>query len=229
MNGHGYPTVVKKHSFLASLAIGLSVVLVSAIFMGGLVTLYGMSIVDRRLSGGVEAFGEIVERLPEIAEGLPPVLGDILHHERDPDYREALDVDVSLLRSRSHGRDAIKPVVEVKNEGGEVVALLSMRCVVQSREGTGVVVKNLWAATPIACDDPDWCGPLMPHSTRRVFGPQLFLEDGESIDDVEVDVEVTDVRVWRPRDGGRRAEKALSRVRLPGRAVAEGAHRGEGD
>lgn len=181
-----------RRSFLSSLVLGFSAIGVSLIAAGSAITLYGMNIVDRKTGNVFEFVEEAIRGLPELAESLPPVLADVLNDERRPDYAEHLDVSARLTTSR---RGTIRPVVEVRNHGSEVVSLLSLRVVVIDEDGNPVAERNEWGATPFAAEH-DWRGPLMPGSVRRFAAGRMGFSKELHNGNLRVEIDVTDVRVW---------------------------------
>ncbi len=198
-NQNQYPQVVeKKRSFLATAALGASVVVVCLI---GSVTTLGicaMSILDSKTEDIFEFAEMAVGSVPELVDSLPPVLADLVNDERRPDYADRIDVSVRLVEAYQ-GR-GIRSVIEVRNRGDEVVSLISMRIVVLNDRGEPVCESNEWAATPVAAED-EWRGPLLPGSERMFAGDGWLTGKGGSGEDLTVSYEITDVRVWRGGDG----------------------------
>ena len=189
----GQPTVIKK-SFLSSLVLGVSAVIVTLILSASGLAFYGINIVDRKTGNVFEFVEEGIRSLPELQESLPPVLADLLNDSRRPDYVDQVEVSVKLAKY-SGRKGYLRPVVRVRNTGSEVVSLLSMRVVVLNKNGDPVAELNEWAATPIAAED-EWRGPLMPGATRHFKAGYLFR--GYDLDDpnATVEFEITDLRVW---------------------------------
>ena len=201
MFGHQNGNVVHKaRSFFSTLAWGISLIVVTAIISGTVLAGYGMNIVDRKTNSVFDLVEAVLNGLPELTDALPPVLADAIHDQRRPEYAGELEVSVRLAES-SRRRGACRPVVELHNNGSEVVSLLSMRVVVLNQRGEPVAEFNEWAATPIAAND-DWRGPLLPGATRHLSVGTLFLGEDRAVDDFHAEVEITDVRVWNP-DAGR--------------------------
>lgn len=193
MNGN--PNVIRKHgSFLSTLAWGISSIIITVVIGGVLLGGYAMNIADRKTGSLFEFLEAAVRGLPELTEALPPVLADAIHDERRPEYAGELSVTARLAAS-SRRDGAIRPVIELRNNGDEVVSVLSMRVVVLNQDDEPVAEFHEWAATPITADH-DWPGPLLPGSTRHLSAGLLILDDERSLDDYRVEVEVTDVRVW---------------------------------
>ncbi len=202
------PQVVqRRRSFLSTVALGLSGVIVTTLLCVTTIVLYGASIIDAK-TGNIFEFAEaVVQGLPELAESLPPAIADVLNDRRQPDYADQLDVSVSLADD-THRR-GIRPVVVVRNKGDEVVSLLSMRIVVMNEDGEPLSELNEWAATPFAADH-DWRGPLLPGAQRRFATNHRFVGKSLSADHLEVDYEITDIRVW---EGNETRPTTLTSVR----------------
>lgn len=202
MDGYPYqqPVVqMKKRSFFSTLVLGLSAIVVTAIVSGSGILIYGMNIADRKTDNIAELIEEVATNLPQFVESLPPVLSDVFHDERRPEYAENLEVSVRLVTD--HRRpDRVRPVVEVRNNGDRMVSLLSMRIVVQDADGNPIAEMTEWAATPIAADDNDWRGPLLPNAIRQFPVRTLRCRGLEAdLADLKVTYEITDIRTWNKK------------------------------
>ncbi len=202
MDGYPYqqPVVqMKKRSFLSTLVLGLSAIVVTTIVSGSGILIYGMNIADRKTDNLAELIEEAATNLPRFVESLPPLLSDVFHDERRPEYVENLEVSVRLVADHRWS-DRVRPVVEVRNNGDRMVSLLSMRIVVQDADGNPIAEMTEWAATPIAADDHDWRGPLLPNATRQ-FPVRMLRCRGLEADlaDLKVSYEITDVRTWNKK------------------------------
>ena len=166
------------------------------------IVLYGMNIADRKSDSLLGFVQQTVQSLPEITQSLPPILADVLNDTRSPDYIAQLDFSVEMISpAESGGR--VRPVIEIHNRGSEVVSLLSLRVVVLDGKGRPLAERNEWGATPIAADG-NWRGPLLPGATRYItVGTMGLPSQAWADDDLRVDLEVTDVRVWKERVAGR--------------------------
>ncbi len=196
---NGYPQVIQKQrSFLSSLALGASAVLVTAIVCVTGLGVFAIRTMDLKSSDLVGLVESAVAGFPEFIESLPPALSDALHDERKPDYVNQLTINAKLASAKGRN-DRARPVIELVNTGDELVSLLSMRVVVLNPDGEPVVETNRWGATPFAAED-DWCGPLLPGSTRHLSAGRIHFSDDVDLDDYTVKVEITDVRVWHSDD-----------------------------
>lgn len=182
-----------RRTFLATAALGITGVLMAAILGACGIVLYGMRIVDRRAGSLVDLVQHGLANLPQLKESLPPVLADIIHDERRPDYARQIETTVRMAVDERRG--TVRPVVEVRNSGEELVTLLSLRIVIQNPQGEPVAEGNEWAATPVAADG-DWPGPLMAGGRRILEGDSISLR-GREAGQFGAHVELTDVRVWR--------------------------------
>lgn len=192
-----YPPAItqKKRGFFSTVAWGISATLVTLIISAASVLLYGMNIADRKTGNLAELIEFSVDSLPKLAESLPPFLSDAINDQRRPDYAEELNVTARLAK-REHGR--VRPVVVVENDGDEVVSLMSIRIVLLDDEGNPLSEANEWVATPIAADDNDWRGPLLPGETRQ-FPARIQYGFRRDRQDAVTDVayEITEIRTWR--------------------------------
>lgn len=199
MFGNHSPEIVhSKRSFASSFVLGGSFVLVALIGSVTTVGVYALNIVDRKTGNIFEFAEEVVLSLPEIAEALPPVLADLINDQRQPQYADQLEIAVKL--AATHSSSGVRPMVVVRNLGDQIVSLLSMRVVVLNERDELVAEFNEWAATPIAADG-DWRGPLLPGATRRFATGHRFIGRNSKDENLRVEYEITDVRVWNKGAG----------------------------
>ncbi len=189
--------VYRKRSFLSTLALGFSALLVTLAIGCASIILYGMNIADRKTENLVELVQQAVRGLPELEKSLPPVLADVLSDRRQPDYRRSISLAARLVAEGG----TLHPVLEIKNEGQEVVSLLSMRVVVLDDKGEPVAEWTVWGATPFAADD-DWRGPLLPGATRRfAVRGRRQARGGRPLEGrleaLRAEAEITDIRIWK--------------------------------
>jgi len=196
-----YPKVTyKRHTFLSSLAMGLSAIVITIVISCTVLIIYGIHFAGDRSDKLISLVGDTIEDLPDLREALPPALADVLDDRRDPGYVDELEISaVTALTPDRH--NAVRTRIEVENKGDEIVSLLSLRIVVFGQDGRILSESNEWAATPIAADD-EWRGPLMPGSHRYFVSHSralpVFLGDN-----LRTEIEVTDVRVWNRSEAGR--------------------------
>lgn len=203
-------TVVRKRlGFLSVAVMSLTAIVVTLVLTAGGIVVYGLNVIDKRSDNIVDLVGEAVRCLPEFRDALPPALADAINDERRPDYLQNVDVSVRFSDATSrHGQR--RAVIEVSNDGGDMISLLSMRIVVLDADGDPIEEHNTWVATPIQIED-DWRGPLMPHETRRI---SIWCSGRDRA--AELSHEITDIRVWR----GNNAEPMTSVVDASSRALA---------
>ncbi|MFQ5490776.1 MAG: hypothetical protein ACE5GE_08660 [Phycisphaerae bacterium] len=195
MNGYT-PVINKQRSFLSTLAWGVSMVVISGVVAATLTAGYALNIVDRKTDNAVDLVAAVIDGVPELIESLPPFLADALSDRRMPEYASDIQVQAKLAPS-GHHPGLWQPVVELTNGGPDVVSLLSMRVVVLNPSDEPVAEFTEWGATPLAADDHDWRGPLLPGATRhlRVHNHRA-IDAGTAPDAYRVEVEFTDVRLW---------------------------------
>jgi len=202
MMSNEYGNAPSRHrSFLATLAWGVSMAAVVLIVSLAGIIVYGMNIADRKANTLVGLTEAGLRALPDLRRSLPPALADMLNDVRSPDYRDQLEVTARLAmvpcradRRDQGNRERIRPVIEIRNRGKEVVSLLSMRVTVLNEDDVPIAASNEWAATPMAIDEK-WCGPLMPGATARIVGSPLP-GDHRSPDKCRAEATITDVRLW---------------------------------
>jgi len=189
-----YPKITyKKHTFLSSVAMGLSALAITIIICCTVVVIYGIHFAGDRSEKLVSLVGDAIGGLPELRQALPPALADVLDDRRQPDYAAELDISAETTFVPDQHR-MVRTKIEVVNEGSEIVSLLCLRIVVFTSNGEILAESNEWAATPIAADQA-WRGPLMPGSHRYFVSCRRALP-AFFADDLKTEVEITDLRVW---------------------------------
>lgn len=200
----GTTVVNKRMSFLSVTILSVSAVLITTILSASGIAVYGMRVIDRKCDSLTMLVGETVRQLPEFRKALPPALADAIDDIRRPDYLTKVEVITKLGRSTESRCGRVgNAIVEVTNNGDEVISLLSMRLVGVDEDGAPIMEHNTWAATPIQVED-EWRGPLLPHETRRI--PVRFFAN----DDIKtISHEITDIRVWK---GAAQTEQVATRT-----------------
>jgi hypothetical protein len=188
----------KKHTFLSSLAMGFTALGMTLMISCTVVVIYGMHFVGDRSDKLVSSVGSAIRGLPELRASLPPIVADVLDDRRRPDYRNQVEIAARISPFEDRG-GRLRTVVEVVNNGDDVVSLLSLRVTVFDAHGEVLAESNEWAATPIAADH-DWRGPLLPGSRRHFVSSAHRMFRGYSQSDLRTEVEVTDIRVWKSND-----------------------------
>ncbi len=212
-----YPPVIQqRRTFWATLAWGLSALLITTVVCGTIVVVYGMNIADRKATTFMDSLENAAHGLAALKDSLPPILADAVNDERRPDYARQIEASAKLIPDddRKHG---IRPSVELVNRGDEVVSALSLRWVILNQNNEPVGEQNEWAATPIADKDSDSRGPLLPRSTRHFAAKPVYIHKKYMGDDLRVEVEITDVRLWLPPPSTRASTTRLQRTGPPRR------------
>lgn len=187
--GAGTTIVRKRLGFFSIAIISIAGVVMTVIVCASALAFRGLAIVDRKADTLTGIATDLVKALPEYREALPPALADALDDERRPDYLSNLKIDARLVEADSRGHS--RGVVEVTNNGEEIVSMLSIRVVGLDRGDEPVWERSTWGATPIQIED-DWRGPLMPGVTRRI-PIRMWPHDRASA----LSCEVTEIRVWK--------------------------------
>lgn len=152
--------------------------------------IYGVKVVNDRLDGIVAVTPQAIEALTEWQKALPPAMTDALDDRRMPEYRENIHVSAELMRDWKTER--MVPVIEVSNNGDQVVSLMSIRLQVEDDESLPLEELTVYAATPLAIEN-DWRGPLLPGSKRRFRAERLR---SDSFGEMAISWEISELRVW---------------------------------
>ncbi len=185
---------IKRHTFLSSLATGVSAFLIVVVISCTVLVIYGVHFVGDKSEELVTTIGSALGGLDEFQESLPPIMADVLNDHREPGYREQIEIAVRMSE-RGGNSAARRMTVEVTNKGDEVVSLLSFRIVVIDERGEVVAESDEWAATPFATDG-GFRGPLMSGSTRRFVAWGRNVYGVAASDELKAEVEITDLRIW---------------------------------
>jgi hypothetical protein len=190
-----YPQITyKKHTFLSSLAMGFSAVLITLIISSTAVVIFGIHFAGDKSELLISLAEDAVRGLPELQKNLPPILADVLDDRREPEYCKQLEITTNTtIHQDRYGM--LRTAIQVVNNGKEVVSLLSLRVVVLNENNEILAESNEWAATPFAAED-DWRGPLMPGSSRRFIAYHGGTSSLFSINNIKTEVEITDIRIW---------------------------------
>jgi hypothetical protein len=199
----GVPTViVRKGGFLSALFHGVFGFLTAVVVCVSVLGFYALHVVNSKASDLVALTGEVVSGLPEWQKNLPPLLGDAFDSRRAVDYRDQIDVSVRTATSPSHsGREVA--VIEVTNNGSETVTVLALNVVLEDQNGVPLQEFRTYAATPLAFNEDDWRGPLLPGSTRKFARPCCGPVRG-----LKATVDVAELRVW----SGPRSAQAVASI-----------------
>ncbi|MCG3127490.1 MAG: hypothetical protein CHACPFDD_02350 [Phycisphaerae bacterium] len=209
------PIIVKK-GFLSTVAQGLFGTLITAIVCGSGLGFYLVNIVDRKTGDLFSFTQETIASLPALRAALPPAIADALADRRDPAYRQQLDVAAQLVAGeQSDDVWSRRVVLNVTNKGDQTVSLLAVRLVLLDAQGVPVRAVLRHAATPIALEDEQWNGPLMPGGVRKI--PVIIPTDDKY---ASVSAEVTDLRIWTGQEATTSAPRAD--VATPGESAGRG-------
>ncbi len=189
-------SIKPARGFFSTLVAGVSAIVVVGVICTAGIGFYGLNIADRKSDNLMQFARNLVGDMPELIAALPPIVGDVLSDERRPEYADHIQVTATMPEFGS-GRRGRCPIIEVRNTGPEVVSMLSMRVVVLNEHGNPIADFNEWAASPIA-GDRDWRGPLLPDAKRVFSADSFWIATKSERSNLSVDVEITDVRVWKP-------------------------------
>lgn len=184
----------RKHTFLSSVAMGFSAIVITIVVSCTVVVLYTVHLASEKSDQVIALAQGAVGGLPELVDSLPPVLADMLDDHRQPDYGGKLAIEAKLTR-RPGPHGGTRTAIEVVNNGDEVVSLLSLRVIVLDENDQLLCESQEWAATPVAADHP-WRGPIMPGSRRYFVSSRRYMPDVSPVDELRTEVEITELRVW---------------------------------
>jgi hypothetical protein len=207
--GPEYLVQKSRMSFLTATVLGISGVLITAIFCGTGIVCYGMVVLNQR-TGSLMGLGQAaLKGLPELQKSLPPALADAMDDARTPDYAGKLEVTGRLVPDNGE-EGAYRIVMEVKNHGDKVVSMLPLHVALMDSNGAPLMEWVEYAATPLAgCDE--WRGPLMPGATRQIRTSRRSKKS-----DRTVACEISDVRLWNPREAAKIETQTSSRTESGG-------------
>jgi hypothetical protein len=191
-----YPNITyKKHTFLSSLILGLSTIIITILICCTVLIIFGSIFVGERSDKLISLTQKAISGLPELRETLPPALADVLDDHRQPDYAAELDI-VASTTCTSDPNGTILTKIEVVNKGSKVVSLLCLRIVVFNSNDEILTESNEWIATPVAAEQ-SWRGLLMPGSHRYLASSHRAHPVSPS-DELKTEIEITDLRIWNP-------------------------------
>jgi hypothetical protein len=184
----------RKHTFLSSVAMGLSAVVITLLISCTVVGLYTVHLASQKSERVLSLAQGAIRGLPEFTKSLPPALADMLDDRRDPQYCSELAISARVISEPGpHGK--VRTAVEIVNNGDAVISLLSLRITILDDTEQLLCESQEWAATPLAADR-DWRGPIMPGSKRRFVSHAGCLRGIDPMDALNAQVEVTELRVW---------------------------------
>ncbi len=182
--------IVRKGGFLSALFHGLFGFLTAVVVCASGLGFYTLYVVNSKVGDVFAITGEWVSNLPEWQQNLPPMLFETLDSRRAVDYLAQVDVSVWTVRSPRE-RDHDLTVIEVTNNGPETVTVLALNVLLEDEQGVPVREFRTYAATPLALDEGEWRGPLLPGSTRKFTRSCYRHERG-----LKPTVDVAELRVW---------------------------------
>src|SRR5262245_5744779 len=167
--------IVKKDGFFTAVARGFFGLLTTAVVCATGLGIYSLHVIDKKF-GDIKSIGEsVVGGLPKWRESLPPVVADAINDRRAPDYASNIDVKVRLVEGK--GRDRQRAVIEVMNNGDETISLLSLNIRLEDSDGIPVRAFTAYAATPLALNEGDWRGPILPNARTRKFSYEVSVAE----------------------------------------------------
>lgn len=207
------PVVVKKRTFLSSVALGLSSLAITFVICCTALIMYGLHFAGEKTDRVISLAQSAVQGLPELQESLPPALGDMLDDRRQPDYAQYLAVKAKLI-PQPGSPGTLRTGIEVVNEGKQVVSLLALRITVLDDHGQLRSEIQDWAATPFAAEDA-WRGPIMPGS-KRYFVCRSSLRGIDPAVNLNPEVEINELRIWNAP-----GPESVSELALPSTTAIE--------
>lgn len=204
--------IVRKGGFLSALFHGLFGFLTVVVICASGLGVYALHIADDKVVSLFALTGDVVSGLPEWQRNLPALLADALDARRAPDYRSQIDVSV---RTVPHPNDRARDltIIEVTNKGSETVTVLALNVVLEGANGVPLREFRTYAATPLALDEDEWRGPLLPGSTRKFAPCGHVYERG-----LQPTVEVAELIVWN-------GPRAVDAAEVEAAEAAEGRQR----
>jgi len=189
----------RRHTFLSSLAMGLSAIVVTLLITGAVVALYVVHLASEKSEVVLSLAKDAVHGLPEFTKSLPPALSDMLDDRREPKYTQQLAISAKVVsQPDEHGR--IRTEVEIVNNGDAVVSLLSLRIALLDNQEQLFCESQEWAATPVAADD-GWRGPILPGSKRHIVCHAGCPWGASPTSPLNAQIEITELRVWNDTKG----------------------------
>lgn len=187
--------VVRKGGFLSSFFNGLFGFLIVIVVCAGGLGFYALRIVDRRVDEVFALPGDVISSLPEWRRKLPSMVAEMLDDRRAPDYREQVAITVETRPSPENSSRAVT-VVDVANNGSETITVLALNVTLENAEGVPVSERRVYAATPIAIDEDEWRGPLLPAESRRFVVEHHGRCHGYQPGGMDSTIGVAEIRLW---------------------------------
>ena len=200
-----YPTVQYRNSALGMLFKYAGLVAIAALGCGTGVAIRTLNMLDGRVGHALKFASQALTDLPAELKNIAPILADAAKDRRDPAYAEQVEISGSVvaadgdadeddsntgLHRRRRSLSGGRAVVEIRNKGKQVVSVMALRLVALDQRDLPLHDQTIYGATPLAIEN-EWCGPLMPGSTRKL----VVRCDPRA---AKVDTEISELRVWDP-------------------------------
>ncbi len=192
----------RRPSAFATLFKSVAAVAITVILCASGVASYVISRFDSRAGDLIAVAGQALESLPATLQDAAPILADATKDRRDPAYARSLAIEATVVergepdRVESAGRHArvrripTRGMVEIENQGEQVVSVLALRLVSLDDDAHPLKDWTVYGATPLALDD-EWRGPLFPGHKRRI---PVYADAAAA----SLEVEIAELRVWDP-------------------------------
>jgi hypothetical protein len=209
MNQPSYITF-RRHTFLSSLALGLSAIIITLLVSSTVVALYVVYLASEKSEMVLTLAKDAVHGLPEFTKSLPPALSDMLDDRREPKYTQELTISAKTVsQPDEYGR--IRTEIEIVNNGDAVVSLLSLRIALLDDKEQLFCESQEWAATPVAAE-ASWRGPILPGSKRHIVCNAGCPWGTSPTSVLNPQIEVTELRVWNDTKGQNSPAEATAAV-----------------
>jgi hypothetical protein len=209
MNQPSYITF-RRHTFLSSLAMGLSAIVITLLISATVVALYVVHLASEKSDQVLAVAKGAILGLPEFTKSLPPALSDMLNDHRDPRYTHELAISARAI-SRPDEYGPICTEIEIVNNGQSVVSLMSLRVTLLDDNEHLLGESHEWAATPVSAEG-GWKGPILPGSKRRIVCRTAFPWGTTPTTSLNAEVEVTELRVWTDATGQNAPSQPMASV-----------------
>ncbi|MFO0974372.1 MAG: hypothetical protein U1A27_13170 [Phycisphaerae bacterium] len=176
---------------MVTLLKGLTTVAVTGLLCATGLASYGLVVFNQQAHQLGRLGGAALQGLPEFMSSLPPVFADMVHDQREPEYLKHVTITSKLVAEGERG-EVFRPVLEVKNDGPDVISLMSVHVALMSPEGAPLVERTEYVAAPVASKDDSMRGPLMPGATRHIRCELLSRKATRTLA-----CDVSELRVWR--------------------------------
>lgn len=189
----GPAVVVKKGGFLSAIAHGFFGLLTVGVVCLTALGWRAMSIGEQYAGKWVETVQQVLADMPpweKWGHALPPAIGEPLNDTRNLAYLDDVSIEARLIPGDRSGHRS-RVVLEIKNNGDEVVSMLAVGMTFVDDDGVPADREQVYAATPFAIPDEDWSGPIFPGSTRQIC-ERVYVD--RDIDDIKL--EINELRTW---------------------------------